>query len=360
LINFITLMKQALLIIGAFISLTAFAQNTCNELFISEYVEGWSNNKALEIYNPTNNQIDLSGYFVSRYSNGATTATVANSIQLSGTVPAKGVFVAVLQKLDPNGTGQEAPVWDSLQGRADGFFCPDYNASNAFYWNGNDAVLLGKGTLPTTATTVINATNVTGFAIVDVFGKIGENPANETGTAAGNDGAWSSQFPYSTGLGVLLTKDHSLIRKSTILKGQTGNPSFFDPLLEWDSIPPVVVRLDANGDTLYGTSGNPILDGNWTSLGSHNCECNTISVKETIAQAPSIYPNPSNGTVFIKTQNQVRKVQVISSLGQQVKEYNIAATQAILEMDLSTLQGVYFLRLTNIEGEQTLHKVIIR
>ena len=56
----------------------------------------------------------------------------------------------------------------------------------------------------------------------------------------------------------------------------------------------------------------------------------------------------------------MRKVQVISSLGQQVKEYNIAATQAILEMDLSTLQGVYFLRLTNIEGEQTLHKVIIR
>ena len=103
-------MKQALLIIGAFISLTAFAQNTCNELFISEYVEGWSNNKALEIYNPTNNPIDLSGYFVSRYSNGATTATVANSIQLSGTVPAKGVFVAVLQKLDPNGTGQEAQM----------------------------------------------------------------------------------------------------------------------------------------------------------------------------------------------------------------------------------------------------------
>ncbi|MFM6945658.1 MAG: lamin tail domain-containing protein [Flavobacteriales bacterium] len=353
-------MKHLLLSISFLFSASLFAQNNCSELFISEYVEGWSNNKALEIYNPTNNPINLSGYFVSRYSNGATTATVANSVQLSGTVPAKGVYVAVLQKLDPNGTGQEAPVWDSLQARADGFYCPDYNTSNSFYWNGNDAILLAKGTLPASATAVVNATNVAGFGIVDVFGKIGENPANETGTAAGNDGAWSSQFPYSTGLGVLITKDHSMIRKNTVLKGQVGNPSFFDPLLEWDSIPPVIVRLDANGDTLYGTSGNPILDGNWSSLGSHTCDCNSVSVKETALISPSLYPNPSNGLVYIKTQNLVRKVQVISALGQQIKEFNLATNQGIFELDLSALQGVYFIRLTLTDGQQTLHKVIIR
>lgn len=353
-------MKQKLLFISFLTAAISFAQNTCNELFISEYVEGWSNNKALEIYNPTNNPIDLSGYFVSRYSNGATTATVANSIQLTGTVPAKGVYVAVLEKLDPNGTGQEAPVWDSLQARADGFYCPVYNTSNAFYWNGNDAVLLAKGTLPASATTVVNATNVPGFAIVDVFGKIGENPANETGTSSGNDGAWSSQFPYSTGLGVLITKDHSMIRKPSILKGQISNPSFFDPLLEWDSIPPVIVRLDANGDTLFGTSGNPILDGNWSSLGSHECNCNNIGLNNAPKMNPSVYPNPSNGQVFVKTQNDVRKIQVISALGQQVKELQVSATQTLIELDLHNLQGVYFLRLTNNAGEQTLHKVIIR
>lgn len=235
------MMKYTILFLLLIGSLNLHAQNTCNELFISEYVEGWSNNKALEIYNPTDNPIDLSGYFVSRYSNGATTATVANSVQLTGVVPPKGVYVGVIEKLDSMGTGQEAPVWDSLQYRADGFYCADYNVSNAWYWNGNDAVLLAKGTLPASPTTVINATNVSGFAIIDVFGKIGENPANETGSSSGNDGAWSSQFPYSTGLGVLITKDHSMIRKPGILKGQTTNPSFFDPLLEWDSIPPVVV-----------------------------------------------------------------------------------------------------------------------
>jgi hypothetical protein len=207
---------------------------------------------------------------------------------------------------------------------------------------------------------VINATNVTGFAIVDVFGKIGENPANETGTSSGNDGAWSSQFPYSTGLGVLLTKDHSLIRKNNILKGQTTNPSFFDPLLEWDSIPPVINRLDANGNIIYGTSGNPILDGNWSSLGTHECQCNSIGINNASKQSPSVYPNPSNGLVFVKTQNDVRKIQVISALGQQIKELNISSAQQVIEIDMDNYHGVYFLRLTSNSGEQSLHKVIIR
>ena len=45
------------------------------ELFISEYVEGSSNNKALEIYNGTGAAVDLAadGYSVQLYSNGTTT-----------------------------------------------------------------------------------------------------------------------------------------------------------------------------------------------------------------------------------------------------------------------------------------------
>jgi predicted extracellular nuclease len=35
-----------------FLSIASFGQ--CSDLFISEYVEGSGNNKALEIYNPTN------------------------------------------------------------------------------------------------------------------------------------------------------------------------------------------------------------------------------------------------------------------------------------------------------------------
>jgi hypothetical protein len=247
-------MKKSLLAILTFASGVTFAQD-CAKIFISEYVEGWSNNKALEIYNPTSTAIDLSQYFVARYSNGSTTATVANSVQLSGTIAPYDVHVAVLDKRDPNGTGQEAPIWDSLNVKGDGFYSPVYNTSNAFYWNGNDAVMLAKGTLPANPATLINATNVPNFAIIDIFGKIGENPANETGSAAGNDGAWSTGFPYSTGLGVLVTKDHSMLRKATIKKGIATPVSFFDPLLEWDTIPPVTYLFDANGDTIVSVNG---------------------------------------------------------------------------------------------------------
>ncbi len=43
-----------------------------SDLFFSEYVEGSSNNKALEIYNPTNSSINLSGYVLKGSSNDAT------------------------------------------------------------------------------------------------------------------------------------------------------------------------------------------------------------------------------------------------------------------------------------------------
>ena len=355
-------MKKLILFISSVLTFAATAQN-CSELFISEYVEGWSNNKALEIYNPTANPINLSGYFVSRYSNGSTTSIVANSVQLSGIVPAHDVFVAVLDKRDPNGIDLEAPIWDSLEARGDGFFTPTYNSTlsaGAFYWNGNDAVLLAKGTLPTGETTLINPANVPGFAFVDIFGKIGENPANATGGSGNNGGGWSTQFPHSTGLGTIVTKDYSMIRKSTIQKGVITNPSFFNPLLEYDTIPAVIVRLDANGDTLFGSGGNPILDGNWSSLGTHNCSCNPVSVNENETVTISIYPNPSNGLVNIKSNGSIRKIQVLNSLGQTIYTQSNTGTKPVISLDLSDFSGVYIIRMTDANGQQMIRKIILR
>ena len=53
-------MKNLTLIIAVCFSVSVNAQVNCDELFFSEYIEGYSQNKALEIYNPTNNQIDNS------------------------------------------------------------------------------------------------------------------------------------------------------------------------------------------------------------------------------------------------------------------------------------------------------------
>lgn len=318
-------MKKTLLILTTVIGSMTFAQD-CSDLFISEYVEGWSNNKALEIYNPTANPIDLSQYVVIRYSNGSTTATGANAIQLTGTVAAYDVYVATLDKTDPLGTGQNAPIWDSLQIRTDGYYCPDYNTSNAFYWNGDDAVALAKGVANTPGS----------WVLVDVFGKIGEDPGS----------AWTSTAPYN-GPGDELTKDHSLIRKSTVLKGVT-NPviTSFNALAEYDSIPAVI---DINGMTY----------GNWESLGSHDCGCNPLAVNEISLNNVSIFPNPSNGYFYIKGINDFTTINVVNSLGQNVKVIN-NNSKSIVKLSMDAYKGVYFVKLTSKNGEVITKRIIVK
>lgn len=318
-------MKRTLLVLSTIVSAMTFAQD-CSDLFISEYVEGWSNNKALEIYNPTNASIDLSQYMVIRYSNGSTTATAANAIQLEGTVAAYDVHVAVLEKLDPAGTGQEAPIWDSLQVRADEYYCPDYNTSNAFYFNGDDAVVLAMGT----------TNDIAGATLVDVFGKIGEDPG----------AAWTTDFPYVSA-GVEVTKDHSLIRKSTVLKGET-NPtiSYFDPLLEYDSIPAVVEIAT-------------LTYGNWFTLGSHDCGCNPLSVDEISQPAVAVFPNPSNGKFYVNGAANYASIVVVNSLGQEVKSLS-DNVNTLVTFDLGENRGVYFVKLTDNSGDTITKRVIIK
>ena len=332
-------MNKLLPAFAILLSTFSFAQlSDCNDLFISEYVEGWSNNKALEIYNPTDEAIDLSAYMVIRYSNGSTSASAANAIQLTGTVAAGDVHVGVLEKLDENGEGQEAPIWDSLQVKADAFYCPEYNTSNAWYFNGNDALVLAKGSV----------NDINNAMLVDIFGKIGEDPGV----------AWTSDFPY-TGAGLEVTKDHSMIRKSSILRGEV-NPviSFFDPLLEYDSIPAVVERVDENGDPVLGSSGNPILDGNWESLGTHDCECTTGNIDNMIGANIEIYPNPSNGFFHIDNIGDVHSIQVNDILGKGILK--LINTKNNMTIELNEKNGVYFVQLAYENGEKVIRKVVIK
>jgi hypothetical protein len=330
-------MKNFLLAFSLLLSFTSFEQD-CGELFISEYVEGWSNNKAIEIYNPTSNTVDLSAYIVIRYSNGSTNASSSNAVQLSGSIDAFGVHVGVLEKLDPNGTGQEAPIWDSLQAKADAFYCPEYNTSNAWYFNGNDAIVLAKG----------STNDIANAVLVDIFGKIGEDPGD----------AWTTEFPY-TGTGVEVTKDHSLIRKENIQAGET-NPviSFFDPLLEYDSIPATVVRLDENGDPVLSTNGNPILDGNWSSLGSHDCECNPAGVDETNQETVKIFPNPSNGVFTLTHLSNIDFIEIRNALGQKI--YSTKNTLQTKTLSLKDSKGVYFISLRHQNGNTSIRKIIVK
>lgn len=324
-------MKRTLLFLGTVVlSLSASAQ--CSDLFISEYVEGVSNNKALEIYNPTDQVIDLSEYFVARYSNGSTSHTSGQTqsiaVQLTGTLAPYDVHVAVIDKRDSLGQGQEAPVWDELQAVADAFYCPVYADSYAFYFNGNDALILYKG----------NINDIGNQQVIDVFGKVGENP--------GPDSGWSTAFPYNDGSGVVVSQDHSLIRKATVMTGQVNPfPSFFDPLSEWDSIPALI---EVGGNTT----------GNWGSLGSHACDCAQGSVEEAAVANVAIAPNPSNGSFTVSNIQNYTSIQVINSLGQSV--YSVENNgKNVVSIDLSERRGVYFVKLSG-NGTSVTRRVIIK
>lgn len=336
-------MKQFLLSVSLLIGAAVNAQD-CSELFISEYVEGWSNNKALEIYNPTNQSINLSEYIIIRYSNGATSAGQQQSVQLDGTIEAFGTYVAVIDKRDPDGIGQEAPVWDDLQAKADGFYCPDYLTSNAMYFNGNDVVVLAKG----------DYTDPTNSQVVDIFGKFGEDPDNgecdpdQYGTCG-----WTTAYPFVSPSGEVVTTDHSLIRKSTVLNGQTDptlsdEQGFFDPLAEWDSIPPLIFDEDLGYNV-----------GNWESLGTHECNCEFLSVSSEEAVNASIYPNPSaNGEFNVKVNAPISSIVVIDALGQEVFSENNSTPISTINIGAKT--GVYFVNILTVDGVFITQKVIVK
>jgi predicted extracellular nuclease len=153
------------------------------DLFFSEYVEGTSNNKALEIYNGTGAAVNLGagGYAVRMYFNG--NATAGLGIALAGTVGPGDVFVLA------HSSASLAILAEADQTNGAGWF------------NGDDAVVLTKG--------VDNQ-------VVDVIGQIGFDPGTEWGT------------------GVTSTADNTLRRKGAIEAGDPNGADSFDPAAEWN------------------------------------------------------------------------------------------------------------------------------
>ena len=121
-------MKKTMFILGsAFLGLgMAFAQEsvTLSDLIISEYLEGSSNNKAIEIYNGTGADVDLAAYSLMKQTNGR--GDYKNEQVLTGTLADGETFVLV-----------NSQASDELKALGD-------MTSNVTSFNGNDAVALFK------------------------------------------------------------------------------------------------------------------------------------------------------------------------------------------------------------------------
>lgn len=155
-----------------------------SDLFFSEYIEGSSNNKYLEIYNGTGADVDLTNYKVELYTNGGT--TVGSSLTLTG-------FLA-------NGSSY-------VIGNSSGtIFTPNITSGVTAY-NGDDAIALIK---------------ISTGGYVDIIGRIGEDPGS----------AWTDGTDAT-----LTTVNKTLVRKPTVTSGITTNPAAGFPTLstEWIS-----------------------------------------------------------------------------------------------------------------------------
>lgn len=152
-----------------------------DDIFISEYLEGTASNKSIELYNPTNFDVDLSDYEIRRYNNGDTAITYTFAPQ---TILASGdVFVVSAVNSNP----AILAVTDTT------------DAITTF--TGNDALELY---------------NAAAGQVIDVIGEVGTDPV--TGWTVGSGS----------------TENHTLVRKFNIRRGETN---WVNGQLQWDVFP---------------------------------------------------------------------------------------------------------------------------
>lgn len=160
---------------GMILSLATMAQ--CSELFFSEYAEGSSNNKYIEIFNPTKSAVDLSDYAIVRQNGGSSSI---DTFGMNGMLDAGDVYVIANASADA-----------TILAFAD-------TTGSATFYNGDDALWIYK------MSTMTN---------VDIFGTPGTDPGSEWTVGTGS------------------TKEHTLVRKANIEGGQTD---WSQGVNEWD------------------------------------------------------------------------------------------------------------------------------
>ena len=155
-----------------------FVQNLPQDLFFSEYSEGSSDNKYLEIYNPTDQAVDLSNYAIASVSNDPT-------------------IVGWHEYFEPFEAGAsiasgETYVWANPGSNATilAVATAPTGETGTAYFNGDDSYALVKGT-------------ETSYVVLDIIGDFNGDPGS----------GWSVAGVAAA------TKDKTLVRKSSVTQG---------------------------------------------------------------------------------------------------------------------------------------------
>jgi hypothetical protein len=383
--------KNLLFILALLISILSLeAQNPpapCSDLFISEYLEGDNNNKAMEIYNPTTSDIALSGYTLGSNYNGTPYWSVI-PFPTGAVVKARKTYVIVLDKRDSTkvGVALEYPiydgyqVWDTCKDRTTGqiikdaegkvVFCLQYdqfgtsflprrgrkyndfldlqcratnfvtpvfsNQQRTMYFNGNDAQALFKGVTPDT----INLTN-----LIDIVGVY-------------NDPTMATLTGWKDFRGRDLTVNRNLVRKREVKNG-TG------------------LVADVKRDTFKYADWLSFSELSFQNFGSHTCDCDPqapvsarrtcngeiiASNKEIVPVDFRLYPNPSvSGNISIEAEGLVTEVSVVNIMGQLVDYQKMPLFANSVQLTLKNVQsGLYFVKIKTDDNRIGIRKLIIK
>ena len=323
-------------VLGIFSVITA---QDCEDLFISEYLEGSGNNKGLEIYNPTADIINLGSYYVARFSNGSNTYTAGGITQLEGFIQPYATHLIVNGQSTSTETSPASdPALRAIAQQLD----HDYPAPT--YMNGNDAMALFFDP--------VGAGDVNDFQVLDLFGIIGGGvTSSDEGWASvtdqyiykniyegeeivGKDSSYVSNYIFPDGYYFLnwwlWSANHSLVRKPSIKHGvtvETMPTVSFDITIEWDTVP----------------GGQD----QWDSLNAHYCDCEhstTIDLKKA-ENILSVYPNPAQSFVSVVSLIGIDEIEVFDISGKSIRR--VQALQGTREerINLDDIpQGVYFIK----------------
>ena len=324
-------MKNILLLLSAIVMYN-FAMAQCDEIFISEYVEGSHNNKVLELYNPTNSAIVLDDtYRVVRFSNGATDSDTKMEyiVPLTGTINSYQAFVIAGDLQDPNAVGQDTSLFQEIINVTDLFVDASYNTgvqgSKCFKWNGDDAVVLQRSA---------NGD----WEDIDIIGEIGIRPADGAG--------WDDTPPYADGIGIWLTSNHTLVRKANIEQGNINDD--IDPINSWYAL--------AEYDSLPNNS--------FENLGIHDCNCNPNSAINSTHKNEllTFYPNPvTNQQFVVKSTKNIVSVEVLNIIGQNIFSKKVETITNETDIKLSNCDnGIYLVKVIFSDNKTAIKRILVK